>query len=219
MSVEKFFTEGLVIGLSIAAAVGPIAMLCIHRTLARGFKIGFLTGLGAALADSLYGLMVGTGLATITHFLFDYKTSISCVGSLFLLWLGIKTFRTVPVDLKTDKPKKATLLHSFISSFLLTLSSPMTIVLFTAVFASFGLVGSASAYINAAYLVCGIFMGSTIWWLVLSGVVKLVRERLSFNMMRTINRASGVMLLCFASYMLITISSSFLFAPLPTLGA
>ena len=199
MIVKEFFIKGLLIGLSVAVAVGPIALLCIQRTLSHGFKVGFSTGLGAAVADATYGLIAGIGLTMVSDFLIMYEGVIAGIGSLFLCWLGMSTFKTLPIELAGHKTGSISLPHSFFSSFFLTMSSPMTILLFTAVFAGLGFV-RAPEYDFAFSLVSGVFLGSTIWWLILSGTIKLIRGKLSQKSIVMINRASGIMLLIFACY-------------------
>lgn len=202
MIVKDSFIKGLMIGLAVAVAVGPIALLCIQRTLSQGFKVGFSTGLGAAAADSVYGLIAGAGLAVVGDFLIAYEGIIAGIGSLFLIWLGVSTFKSLPREELAGHPtENVSLFHSFGSSFLLTISSPMTILMFTAIFAGLGLVGTLE-YSTAFSFVIGVFLGSTIWWLILSGTIKLIRGRLSRRAIIIINRTSGILLLGFACYAL-----------------
>lgn len=207
MIMTDHFLKGLLIGLSVAMAVGPIALLCIQRTVSYGFKTGLSTGLGAAFADALYGLIAGAGLVVISDFLIAYEALISGLGSLFLLHLGISTLRSTPKDLlmtdpSTVSPSVSTvsLFRSFGSSFLLTLSSPMTILLFTAIFAGSGIVSKSFEYKLAFSLVSGVLIGSTVWWILLSGTVTSIRSKFSRKTIKYINRVSGVLLLGFACY-------------------
>ncbi len=206
MIVKESFIKGLMIGLAVAVAVGPIALLCIQRTLSHGFKVGFSTGLGAATADSVYGLIAGAGLAVVADFLIAYEGIIAGIGSLFLVWLGVSTFRSLPRELSGAQTANVSLFHSFGSSFLLTISSPMTILMFTAIFAGLGLVGTLE-YSTAFSLIIGVFLGSTIWWLILSGTIKLIRGKLSPRAIIIINRTSGILLLGFACYALVKAGS------------
>lgn len=201
--IVDFFLKGLVIGFSIAIAIGPIGILCIQRTISRGFKMGILTGLGAATADGFYGIVAGTGIAAVSSFLISYQPFVCGIGSLFLFWLAFNTFRTVPVVVGAQQEENGTNIGSFISSFLLTLSNPMTILMFTAIFAGLGLMGSVNGYQAASSLVLGVFLGSVVWWLILAGVVSRIRERLSDTMIKRINQISGVLLFIFASYALV----------------
>ena len=190
------FLRGLIIGFSIAAPVGPIGILCIRRTLSEGRVSGFLSGLGAATADALYGCVAGFGLTVISSFLVDQRFWIQLVGGVFLLALGIKTLRSAPAE----RPATASgtgLVAGYLSTLFLTLTNPMTIISFAAIFAALGVAETGGDLLAAAGLVLGVFIGSAGWWLLLSGGVGLMRERLSAGIMRWTNRASGVILVTF----------------------
>ena len=195
MTIE-LFARGLVIGFAIAAPVGPIGMLVIRRTLAEGRLLGLLTGLGAAVADALYGCVGAFGLTFITSFLVGYAFWTKLIGGLFLLWLGISTFRAKPREESTgaSNVRYAT---AFLSTLVLTLANPATILSFMAVFAGLGLGAKAGDYSAAGIVVAGVFIGSAIWWVILSGGISLVRHKLAPGTMKWINRASGVFLLAF----------------------
>lgn len=190
------FLRGLIIGFSIAAPVGPIGILCIRRTLSEGRISGFLSGLGAATADALYGCVAGFGLTIISSFLVDQRFWIQLVGGVFLLALGIKTLRSAPAE----RPAAATstgLIASYLSTLFLTLTNPMTIISFAGIFAALGVAETGGDLLAAAGLVMGVFIGSAAWWLLLSGGVGLLRERLSAGILGWTNRVSGIVLLTF----------------------
>lgn len=191
----SLFLRGLVIGFSIAAPVGPIGVLCIRRTLSEGRLIGLLTGLGAATADAMYGLVAGFGLTVVSNFLVGSKSWLSILGGLFLCYLGIKTLIARP-DGKQAELKTVSLTTAYFSTLFLTLTNPATILFFVAIFSGLGLAESAANYFSAATLVCGVFTGSASWWLILSFAASLFKERLS-NKMIWVNRASGVTILIF----------------------
>ena len=190
------FIRGLIIGFSIAAPVGPIGVLCIRRTLADGRTSGFLSGLGAATADALYGCVAGFGLTVISGFLVDQRFWIQLIGGIFLLALGIKTLRTVPAERKAAASDTG-LAASYASTLLLTLTNPMTILSFAGIFAALGVADTGGDFSAAALLVLGVFFGSAAWWLLLSGGVGLLREKLSSGVLRWTNRLSGAILLAF----------------------
>jgi threonine/homoserine/homoserine lactone efflux protein len=190
------FIRGLIIGFSIAAPVGPIGVLCIRRTLADGRTSGFLSGLGAATADALYGCVAGFGLTVISGFLVDQRFWIQLIGGIFLLALGIKTLRTVPAE-RTAAASDTGLAASYASTLLLTLTNPMTILSFAGIFAALGVADTGGDFSAAALLVLGVFVGSAAWWLLLSGGVGLLREKLSSGVLRWTNRLSGAILLAF----------------------
>ena len=190
------FIRGLIIGFSIAAPVGPIGVLCIRRTLADGRTSGFLSGLGAATADALYGCVAGFGLTVISGFLVDQRFWIQLIGGIFLLALGIKTLRSVPAE-RAAAASGTGLAASYASTLLLTLTNPMTILSFAGIFAALGVADTGGDFSAAALLVLGVFVGSAAWWLLLSGGVGLLREKVSSGVLRWTNRLSGAILLAF----------------------
>jgi threonine/homoserine/homoserine lactone efflux protein len=192
------FLRGLIIGFSIAAPVGPIGILCIRRTLAEGRASGFLSGLGAATADALYGCVAGFGLTVISGFLVDQRFYIQLIGGIFLLALGIKTLRSVPAE-HAAAASGTGLAASYVSTLLLTLTNPMTILSFAGIFAALGVADTGGDLSAAAQLVFGVFIGSAAWWLLLSGGVGLVREKLSSRRLAWTNRLSGIILVIFGA--------------------
>jgi threonine/homoserine/homoserine lactone efflux protein len=192
------FLRGLIIGFSIAAPVGPIGILCIRRTLSEGRASGFLSGLGAATADALYGCVAGFGLTMISTFLVDQRFWIQLVGGVFLLALGVKTLRSVPAE-RAAAASGVGLTASYLSTLFLTLTNPMTILSFAGIFAALGVADTAGDFAAAASLVLGVFFGSAAWWLLLSGGVGVLREKLSAGLLSWTNRLSGVILLVFGA--------------------
>ncbi len=133
-----FLFKGLVIGFSIAAPVGPISVLCIRRTLAKGRLSGIVSGLGAATADAVYGCVAVLGLTFISNGLINQQVWLRLIGGLFLCYLGIKTFFAKPAK-RTALAGGNSLAGAYTSTFFLTLTNPMTILFFAAVIAGFGL--------------------------------------------------------------------------------
>jgi threonine/homoserine/homoserine lactone efflux protein len=201
---SDFFVKGLLIGFSIAAPVGPIGVLCIRRTLSDGRFVGILSGLGAATADAFYGCIAGFGLTFISNFLISQRFVIRLVGGLFMCFLGIKTFLTKPA-FEATHVKHQGLLGAYASTFFLTLTNPMTILSFAAIFAGLGLAGSRSSFFSAGVLVFGVFCGSTTWWLMLSSLIGLFRTKFNYSAMRWVNRVSGIVILGFGVYALASI--------------
>jgi threonine/homoserine/homoserine lactone efflux protein len=194
------------LGFSIAAPVGPIGILCMRRTLTLGRWHGFLSGLGAATADAMYGFIAGFGLTLITSFLLDQKLILQLVGGLFLVYLGVQTFRSKPATDDAAKATGDTLFKSYASTLLLTITNPMTIMSFVGAFAGLGLGGSANAgagFTPAIALVIGVFTGSALWWLLLSLLVGLLRDRIKGTAFLWINRVSGAMLTVFGLFAVI----------------
>jgi threonine/homoserine/homoserine lactone efflux protein len=199
----NFLFKGVIIGFSIAAPVGPIGVLCIRRSLAEGQKNGLATGLGAATADAAYGCVAGFGLTVISSFLVGHRFWLGFLGGLFLCYLGIRTFISKPSK-QAAEVRGGGLFSAYLSTLFLTLTNPMTILSFVAVFAGFGL-GASPDYLSASALVAGVFVGSALWWLLLSSGVALFRSRVSDGWMQAINRLSGGLILAFGLYALSTV--------------
>ncbi|MES2251261.1 MAG: LysE family transporter [Pseudomonadota bacterium] len=203
------FLKALVIGLSIAAPVGPIGLLCIQRTLAHGRTIGFLSGLGAALADACYGAIGAFGVSAVVSTMVAARVPLALGGAAFLAWMGVQLLRAPAATQARAAEDAATPVKALLSVFVLTLANPMTILSFVAVFASLGSghVGSGSGSGAALTMVMGVFLGSALWWLGLSGIVSMVRHKLGARVLQGINKLSGALLLGFAVFQLSTLLS------------
>lgn len=186
--------RGMVIGVSIAAPVGPIGLLCIRRSLADGMAVGLATGLGAATADAVYGAVAGFGLAAVTALILEAQVPLRLFGGLLLLWLAWGTLRAEPAKGAAQVDGGRGLAGAFASTFVLTLANPATIISFAAVFGALGVGGGPGGGAAAAALVAGVFLGSALWWLILTVGVGLVRARVTPALMRWINRVSGAVL-------------------------
>lgn len=195
--------KGLILGFSIAAPVGPIGVLTIRRTLAGGFACGLASGVGTAVADALYGLIAAFGLTAVTSLLVDLQPYLRLGGGLFLCYLGWAAFRAEPASVAASA-RGESLWAASASAFALTLTNPMTILSFAAVFAGLGLAGDAG-YSGAAVTVLGVFTGSLLWWLMLSGGVTLLRARFDHRRLRTVNRLSGLVIFAFGAACLISL--------------
>jgi threonine/homoserine/homoserine lactone efflux protein len=197
--------RGLALGFSIAAPVGPIGVLCIRRTLAFGRVTGLVTGLGAATADALYGALAAFGLTALASVLVGARLWVHLIGGAFLLYLGIRTLLARPAEKPADARGTGPA-GAYASTLALTLANPATILSFAAVFAGLGvgLTGGRGGYAAAALTTLGIFAGSALWWLLLSGGVSLLRARLTTSALRWVNRVSGAVLVAFALVALAT---------------
>lgn len=189
----SFLLRGLIIGFSIAAPVGPIGVLCIRRTITEGRAHGLMSGLGAATADALYGCVAGFGLTFISDFLISQQTSLRLIGGGFLCFLGIRTFLSKPAE-KAASATGNGIFNAYVSTFFLTVTNPMTIFSFAAIFAGFGVGSAGGSYVSAAILVLGVFIGSVLWWLVLSGSVSMFRAKFTSAGLQWLNRISGIIL-------------------------
>jgi threonine/homoserine/homoserine lactone efflux protein len=183
--------KGLAVGFSIAAPVGPIGLLCIRRTLAGGWTLGFSTRMGAATADMVYGLVAAAGLTALTEFLAGARQPLQFAGGAALIWLGLTFLRTEVPRVQMGAGVTG-LAAAYASTFLLTLANPATILSFAAVMAGLGAMGASA---ETAVLVAGVFLGSALWWLALSTGVSLIRRRLPEPVLVWINRASGAVIM------------------------
>jgi threonine/homoserine/homoserine lactone efflux protein len=196
--------SGLLIGFSIAAPVGPIGVLCIRRTLAAGRLTGLVSGLGAATADAFYGSVAGFGLTLVSGLLISQQLWLRVVGGLFLCYLGVRTFVSLPSERAADAGARG-LLGAYLSTLVLTLTNPLTILSFTVIFAGLGIVSAQSNYLSAALLVLGVFTGSALWWLLLSGGVSLFQTLFTPARLRWVNRVSGAIIAGFGVLALLSL--------------
>lgn len=192
----SLFLKGVLLGISIAAPVGPIGVLCIRRTLAGGMITGFLSGLGTATADAVYGAVAAFGLTVVSVFLMKYQSSLHLAGGLFLLYLGYSTFVALPAT-EAAKAEGKGLFGAYTSAFFLTLTNPMTIMSFAAIFAGLGLRVQQNNLWLAVWVVMGVFIGSMLWWTFLSTVVNGMRTHFNYQRLVLVNRFSGIVIIIF----------------------
>lgn len=201
---SEYLIKGFIIGFSIAAPVGPIGVLTIKRTLTEGRISGFVTGMGAAFADAAYGAVAGFGLVAISSFLISNEFVIKLIGGLFLCYLGVRLFRSKPATKEASVASKG-LLNNFISTFFLTLTNPSTILSFIAIFAGLGLASTTADYFSSMAIVFGVFMGSALWWFILSSIVSFFRHKITSDRLVWVNRLSGLILGSFGLFALYSI--------------
>lgn len=206
--VIEMFVKGLIIGLSIAAPVGPIGVLCIRRTLEYGKFIGFMSGLGTATADGLYGLIAGLGLTFITNFLVVQQGWIHLIGSVFLLYLGLKIFVSKPSKI-VAKANGNNVFGAYASTFLLTITNPVTILSFLAIFSGIGISKMNGDTITSLVVVLGVFLGSALWWLILSGVTGILMNRMKNVPFNIVNRISGFIIVMFGLWSMYNLIKGF----------
>lgn len=185
------FLKGLIIGFVIAAPVGPIGVLCAQRTLAHGRRAGFFSGMGAATADALYGFIAAFGLTVVSELLFGQQFWLRLGGGAVLCFLGTKTLVEEPRECREVPKTLRRYAGMYTSTFLLTLTNPMTIFSFAAVFAGFGLAGTKGSIASAGILVLGVFLGSALWWFLLVGIFSIYRRRHQGRELRWVNRVAG----------------------------
>ena len=193
-----FLARGLAVGFTVAAAVGPISVLTIRRTIAHGRVYGFVSGIGVALADASYAGIAAFGLTAITSVLVGARVALGLIGGVFLIWLAIRTMRARPATSAAIADDRPGLPAAFLSIYALTMTNPMTILSFAGIFAGLGLAGQGGA--EAVLLTIGVFVGSSLWWILLTAIVGRVRDRVTPRAFRWINRISGISLLAFGIF-------------------
>jgi len=191
-----YLIKGIIVGFSLAAPVGPIGVLCIRRTIAHGSKRGLIVGLSAATADMLYGIVAAFGVTLVSNFISDHQYWIRLVGGIVLLVLGYRTFRTTP---STDTEDNVENGHTrlVLSTFILTVTNPMTMFAFAAVFAGIGVENALSSHWSASLLVAGVFLGSLLWFTLLTMLVHFFKEKVSKNGIILVNKIAGSILMLF----------------------
>lgn len=196
--------QGIVLGFAIAAPVGPIGLLCIRRTLQHGPLMGFFTGFGAAIADTIYGGIAAFGVSNALSFLRGHEIAFQLVGGVFLMVVAVRTFSQRPDAEEREAacaPDSKTWIGGFMTGLSLTLTNPATIMAFIAIFAGFGLGGTLDR-VEASTLVLGVFLGASLWWFTLSMGVAAVRHRISDRGLVMLNHCTGVALAAFGLWAL-----------------
>lgn len=190
-----FFLKGFAIGAVIAMPFGAVGMLCLQRAIAMGLRVGLLSGMGAAAADAFYGAVAAFGLTFVSDFLARHARLLQAAGGLFLIGMGIRLLLAQAAPKPAEVPKRR-YAGAFVSVFLLTLTNPLTVVGFLAIFAGFGLGRIEARTGEATAVVAGVFCGSMVWWAAIALGGKLLRLRLLARM-RTIKRVCGALITAF----------------------
>jgi threonine/homoserine/homoserine lactone efflux protein len=169
--------------------------MCVRRTIFEGKLVGFVSGLGAATADLVFGIIAGFGITTVSNLLLDYQEWLRVVGGCVLLLVGGHTLRAKPQAQLDSPPDPESLSWDFIGTFVLTLANPITILAFLGIFAAIGLSGAEATLERAAILVLGVWVGSLMWWLALSFGLGGFARSFEPRHLAWINRGSGGILL------------------------
>lgn len=190
--------KGIVIGFLVSIPLGPIGILVIQRTVNKSRLAGLLSGMGAALSDTLYAVIAGFSLTFLIDFIREHEMIFQAFGALVVLALGVHIFFKNPVtDLRRNKLKGNTHFQDIISSFLVTFSNPLTVFVFLAVFTSSGVAVSMENPYHSFFVILGIFTGAFIWWFSLSGIVSLVKHKINLRILWWINKTAGILIVLF----------------------
>jgi threonine/homoserine/homoserine lactone efflux protein len=199
---------GAVIGFLVAAPVGPVAVLCIQRTLADDRGVGYSTGLGAAIADTVFGALAIFSVAFVQSFLSDHHDLVRLVGGVVLVIMGAwgifgrKKVRRSEEAAQRPRVDHATLLQAFASAFIVTILNPITILAFISIFATVGVSVKTEGLIDSWILIFGVFIGALFWWGLLVSITAIFRQRFTDKGLRWLNRLSGLLILGFGVYAL-----------------
>jgi len=198
------FVHGIIIGIALAAPVGPIAFVCIQKSLAQGRLHGIVSGLGIATADAFYAAVTAFGLALISDFLLARQWFFRLFGGLALIAVGLKIFFAAPPDLSV-KSSSESYLTNYTTMLALTLANPLTILFFAIIIPGFGAVISGGTWINPAFFVIGVFLGEIAWWVFLCGTLGSMRTYFTRERLHTINRLAGLVIAAFGVILIVSL--------------
>jgi threonine/homoserine/homoserine lactone efflux protein len=198
-----FFLKGLIIGILIAVPVGPIGVLCIHRTLTQGRIHGLVSGMGAATADAVYGAIAAFGVNIVSAFIIEQQLWFRIIGSIFICCLGARIFFSKAIERAANNSRHG-LAGNYSSTFFLTLMNPMILLTFVAVFASLGI--TSSHYGSGGLLIAGVFTGAGSWWVLISCAACVFYEKMNHINLAGMNRICGTLIMLFGLSILLTLA-------------
>jgi len=198
----SLFVQGIIIGLTLAAPVGPLALICIQRTVTEGRLHGIFSGIGVATADSFYAAVTFLGLTVISGLIIAQQYLFRFLAGVVLILIGIRVFLSIPSAISA-KTEHETYLKDYLSMVALAIANPLTLVFFLVILPGYDVVIHGVSFLSAAEFVAGVFFGSTVWWIVLCGSIGSVRSRISTANLALINRVSGLLISCFGAGVLI----------------
>ncbi|MFC2115282.1 LysE family translocator [Bacteroidota bacterium] len=204
--IPAIFIKGIIIGLLVSAPLGPIGIMCIQRTLNRGYMAGFVSGLGAATADIIFAIIAGFGLTIIINFIEEQHIYFQILGGLFVLYIGYRIFNTNPVkQLKLQRLNKTRLSQDFVSIFLLTISNPLAIFLFVAIMAALKVANDLLSFFELSIMVAGIAGGAIFWWSVLASIANRFRKRIRLKSIWWLNKITGSVVFLFGLVVILSV--------------
>ncbi len=186
----------MIIGLTLAVPVGPIALMCIRRSIAEGRFHGIVSGLGVATADSCYAAVTVLGLTAISGFILSQQNIFRILACIILIIVGIKISITVPAEICANV-SRGPYIRDYLSMLAIAIANPLTLIFFATVLPGFGVVFPPTSPFAAVTFVFGVFCGSALWWIILCGSLASVRSWISTHHLRLINRISGMVIAAF----------------------
>ncbi|WP_139839581.1 LysE family translocator [Oceanibacterium hippocampi] len=198
------FLKAIGAGLALAAPVGPVGVLCVRRTIVSGRLSGLTSGFGAAIADAMFGAVAAFGLTLVSGFLLENQVAIRVIGGVLMLALAVRIWTTTVLESNGGRARES-LLRGFLTTFMLTLTNPITILAFAGVFAVLGLASELDDPLLAAILVAGVFVGSALWWIGIALGASRLKDFLDHGGLRWVNRFSALLLVGFGIYALLSV--------------
>jgi threonine/homoserine/homoserine lactone efflux protein len=185
--------EGFIIGIAVSVPLGPLGMLCIKRTVNKNWKSGFSSGLGIAASDAIYAIIAGFSLTIIINFISSYEIYFKILGTSMMVLLGLYIFMSNPAkEIQKFKQRGTSYLQDFLTAFLLTITNPLSVFVFIAIFTSYSVVLQLSQLFEALLIIGGIFVGGASWWFILTGLAYLFKHKLTINTLWWANKIIGL---------------------------
>ena len=206
----KLLWEGFMIGMAVSVPLGPLGMLCIKRTVNKNWKSGFLSGLGIAASDAIYAIIAGFSLTIIITFINRYEIYFEILGASMVVFLGLHIFLSNPAkEIQKFKQKGTSYFQDFLTAFLLTVTNPLSVFVFIAIFTSYSLVLQLSQLFEALLIVGGIFAGGASWWFIITGLAYLFKHKLTINTLWWANKiiGMGVILIAVSLFILLLLKA------------
>ena len=191
-----FFLKGVIIGVILATPLGPVGTLCVQRTFTEGKLHGLISGLGATVADVIFGSIAAFGLTMVSNFFAVHQVWIRLIGGLFILFLAVRIFLLKP-RMNLDMVSNSNLIRAFASAFVITITNPITIITLAVMFAGLGLVSEETQYASATIMIFGVFVGSSLVWLSIWGISVIFRNKFNPSRLYLVNKVAGIIIFAF----------------------
>jgi threonine/homoserine/homoserine lactone efflux protein len=194
-----FFIKGFLIGLIVAAPLGPIGIISLQRTFSKGYLAGVFSGLGISTADAIYGAFAVFGVTAMSSFLLSQQLWLRIIGGMVICGFGIRIYSQAGYQKMAASANNKSCFGAYFSALVLTLVNPALIISFAAIFASLGI--TRTNHYASILLIVGVFSGSAIWWVFLSGVASRLQKRFTDSFVQKINQVSGFLIAGFGIIM------------------